>query len=250
VSEQRYAPDLAGAVDGLIRPRSIKRDRLTEAGTIITERIEIASVLDELSDSVGSSIDGGGKAPGRASGSVLNLAALDLLDRIRVGVADWADAWLGAPGESAPERAPAPRRRRRDDEVARSLRRLVARGWVGHERERDQLARLVERWTADARGLLDGERDYRTVRGVSCPECLASVYWERNDCGEVVRGWPLAVDLRERWVRGITCRLCGAYWWRSREDLAELAWAMGTPVDRVIDALSAYETVERAVSVA
>jgi hypothetical protein len=251
VNEQRYSPELGAVVEALVRPRTIKRDRLTEAGTIITERIEIASVLDELADSVGSSIDGGGKAPGRASGSVLNLRALDLLDRIRVGVADWGDAWIRAAetpvvGYSHPER----RRARREPDVRRTLRRLVARGWVGHERERDQLARLVERWTNEARGLLDGERDYRTVRGVECPECLASVYWERNDCGEVVRGWPLAVDLRERWVRGITCRLCGAYWWRSREDLAGLAWAMGTPVDRVIDALSAYETVERAVSVA
>lgn len=245
--------DLVVAVSALIDARTFKRDRLTETGTIITEPVKVASVLDELVDSVGSSIDGGGKAPGRSSGSVLNLAALDLLDRIRVGVADWCDAWLPALiDDLAIDRpdAPGPRRRRREDNVARSLRRLVARGWVGSERERDQLARLVERWTADARGILDGERDYREVRGIACPSCGEDTAWERNDCGEIVRAWPLLVDLRDRWVRGITCRLCGAYWWRSREDLALLAAGIGTDMDRVILALSHYETVEHAVSAA
>ncbi len=251
MTEPRYTPDLGLAVDALTKARSVRLDVLDEHGTIITKRIPIASLLDELATSVGSSIDSGGQARGRSSGSVLNLAALDLLDRIRVGVADWCDAWLGAQerpvvGYAHPER----QRARRESDVARSLRRLVARGWVGHEPERDQLARLVERWTADARALLDGERDYREVRGIACPDCSQDTAWERNDVGEIVRVWPLLVDLRDRWVRGITCRLCGAYYWRSREDLGRLAEAIGTDVDRVILALTYYETAEAAATAA
>lgn len=251
MTEQRYTPDLAEAVAALTKPRSVRLDTIDEHGTVIGKRVPIASLLDELATSVGSSIDSGGQARGRSSGSVLNLAALDLLDRIRVGAADWCDAWLPASetpvvGYAHPDR----QRARRESDVARSLRRLVARGWVGFERERDQLARLVERWTNDARALLDGERDYREVRGIACPDCGQDTAWERNDVGEIVRAWPLLVDLRERWVRGITCRLCGAYWWRSREDLARLAAGIGTDMDRVILALSHYETAEAAVTAA
>jgi hypothetical protein len=218
---------------------------------VISEPVTIASLLVELETAVGSSIDGGGKAPGRSTGSVVNLAALDLLDRIRVGVADWADAWLPARttpvvGYSHPER----QRARRESDVSRSLRRLTVRGWVGHEAERDQLGRLVASWTKEARALLDGERDYRQIRGIACPLCGVDTAWDRNDVGEVTRGWPLVVDLRDGWVRGITCRECGAYWWRSREDLVELAAILGLPAETVILALGQYETIQRAVSVA
>lgn len=239
--------DLASTTAELLDPRKIRLDRLNDDGTVVTKYVEISSILDELVAAVGSSIDAGGQARGRSTGSVLNLAALDLLDRIRVGTADWCDAWLGAHttplvGHAHPER----QRTRRDATVERSLRRLVVHGWTGHETQRDQLARLVASWTRDARALLDGEREYRSVRGIACPACDGDTVWERNDVSEIVRGWPLVVDLRDGWVRGITCRLCGAYWWRSTEDLGRLAAALGLDVDRVILALSHYETVEAA----
>lgn len=243
--------ELAEVVAGLLSPRKVRLDRLTQDGTVISERVEVASLLDELGDSVGSSTDPGGQARGRSSGSVLNLAALDLLDRIRVGTADWCDAWLTVPatpvvGYEHPDR----QRSRREGDVARGLRRLSVRGWVGNERERDQLARIVEGWARDARALLDGERDYRDVRGIACPACGEDTAWAHDDAGEVVRAWPLLVDLRDGWVRGIQCRLCGRYWWRSKEDLAQLAGGLGLDVERVILALSYYEIAESATRAA
>lgn len=111
----------------------------------------------------------------------------------------------------------------RHDTVS-DLRRLAA--VVVTERSQpavDRLARAYRRFAARIETTVTGDDeslDLHAVRHSACPACLAMWVVSDRD-GETIREPALVVALQDGHVRHVTCRACGAGWWRG-EDIQDL----------------------------
>lgn len=150
------------------------------------------ALLDQLEQTIASSTSG---APGggTGTGSPVNLAALDLWDRISAivnaywpyrGMADFMDTPLQQRLEM----------------------------WLISVAEADRLhlLEMCEYWIHCIRELLDPSK-HVVLRGQSCPACKCVSYPTQDPDGGTVRNPPLVAHLNEPVLR-VECRSCAEQW--------------------------------------
>lgn len=186
---------LRAAVNALCNPRHARI--LRDAGT--TDIVVAPSLIEQLREARASN-GAGDRRRSASGGSPLDLDVLDILDRLRVTVADWR-------GRARLAARPT---------LEAGVRQIAAHDWP--DLERAQLGRILGSLVARAEQHLTppDQAPERHVRDTPCPECGEWTVAAEDPYGDPGQVPAVVVVLVRGQVVYVACQACGKRWDRAQ----------------------------------